>query len=276
MLALNGPQARNILKDLCDDPLDNESFPPYTARYVRIAGLEVLALRMSFAGELGWELHGNAAEAPLLYKALMDSGRKHGLVPAGVMGLLNSLRTEKGFVHYGGEINPAVTPLEVGLAFACKLKADQPDFIGKTAVLAQREKGWSKRLVSVRGRASDAISLWGHEQELLYRDGEVVGALTSGGHSHTLGCAIGLAFVHGPPKVPVKWLKAGSYEVEVPVREEGEVRLKRFPVEVSTRCLVDPEGKRVLGTGLENEGGIEAPSIASTTSEIDDRRGLRV
>jgi len=197
MLAINGPQSRNILKTLCQAPLDNDSFPPYTSQDIHVAGTEVLALRVSFAGELGWELH--------------------------------------------------VTPLEAGLAFACKLKPDQPDFIGKAAILAQRVQGWRKRLVSVMMSPGEEVSLWGHEQELLYRDGELVGNLASGTYSHTLGRQIALGFVHGPPKVPAKWLQSGSYELEVPIRADGKVCLRRFPVEISTRCLVDPEGARVLG-----------------------------
>lgn len=181
----------------------------------------------------------------------MKAGKSLGLIPAGTLALLDSLRVEKGFVHYGGEIAPSVTPLEAGLAFACKLKADQPDFIGKEALIAQKKEGWNKRLVSVKARPEDDISLWGHEQELLYRDGEVVGALSSGTYSHTLGCSIGLASVRGPPKVSTKWLNAGSYEVEVPVRTDGSVRLQRFPVDVSTRCLVDPDGERIWGSDAE-------------------------
>jgi len=215
-----------------------------------MAGLDVLALRMSFAGELGWEMHFDAAGAPKLYKALMSAGSEHGMIPAGLMGLLNSLRVEKGFVHYGGEVAPSLTPLEAGLAFACKLKPEQPDFIGKAAILAKRAEGITERLVNVKARAGENMSLWGHEGERLYRDGEPVGLMTTGGYSHTLGCAIGQGFLSGPAKMPVKWIQAGSYEVEVPVQEDGVCHLRRFPVEVSTKCLVDPAFERVLGEGL--------------------------
>jgi 4-methylaminobutanoate oxidase (formaldehyde-forming) len=203
-------------------------------------------LRVSFAGELGWELHCPAERASDLFSALAQAD---GVVPAGYFALLNSLRVEKGFVHYGGEITPAETPLEAGLGFACKLKAGQPDFVGKAAILSQRSKGWRKRLVSVQVNQGADVSLFGHDEELIYRDGLLVGALTSGGYSHTLECAIGLGFVHGPSKVPQDWLGAGTYELEVPVRNtEGCVELRRFPATVSTKCLVDPRGDRVRGT----------------------------
>jgi len=104
----------------------------------------------------------------------------------------------------------------------------------------------------VRLAADADVSLFGHEQELLYRNGELVGTLTTGAYSHTLGCVIGLGFVHGPPKVPQGWLGAGAYEVQAPIRNEsGAVELRRFPVEVTTKCLVDPKGMRVRGVYLE-------------------------
>lgn len=248
ILAVNGPRSRELLESICEGQLDNDSFAPYTAKSLKIAGIEVLALRVSFAGELGWELHTPAKEATRLHKALTLAGAAYDMRPAGTFALLESLRMEKGFLHYGADVSQAETPLEVGYGFACKLKPEQPDFVGKAAILAQRKEGWKKRLVSVRMEPGVDASLWGHEQELLYRNGERVGALTSGGYSYTLGCAIGMGFVHGPAKVPQKWLKEGMYEVEVPIRTAEGVQLKRFPVQVQTKCLVDPEGARVKGT----------------------------
>jgi len=95
------------------------------------------------------------------------------------------------------------------------------------------------------------VSLVGKGKELLYRDGEVVGSLTTGAYSHTLNCPIGLASVAGPAKVPLPWLRSGTYEVEVADPLLGHVQ--RFPVEVSNRCLVDPKGLRVLGDHPEPE-----------------------
>lgn len=248
VLAVNGPRARDVLSSLTTAPLGISEFPKSTAQQITIAGAQVLALRVSFAGEFGWEIHCPSDTASVVFEAISGAGAVHGAVPAGVLALLNSLRMEKAFIHYGSDVTMADTPLEAGLAFACKLKPDEPDFIGKAALVAQKQKGWEKRLVSVRCLKTPNVSLFGHEEELLYRNGELIGALTSGGFSHTLDCPIGMGYVRGPAKVPLDWLKAGSYEVEVPVRDdEDNVKLQRIPAEVSARCLVDPKGKRILG-----------------------------
>merc|ERR1711862_154453 len=111
-----------------------------------------------------------------------------------------------------------------------------------------RKTGWTKRLVSVKATADADVSLWGHDEELLYRDGELVGVMTSGGYSHFLDCPIGMGHIRGPAKVPQSWIQAGSYEVETTVRTpDGGVELKRIPVEVSTKCIVDASGARVRG-----------------------------
>merc|ERR1712032_1033727 len=246
VLAVNGPRSREILNTMTDGSLDNDAFPPYTARQLRVASTDCLALRVSFAGELGWELHVPAGEASRVYETLLEVGRPYGLIPAGTFALLNSLRIEKGFVHYGGDVTQAETPLEAGLGFACKLKVQQPDFLGKEAILARRRDGWRARLVSFRLPSFADVSLWGHDQELLYRNGEHVGVVTSGGYSHTLGCAIGMGYLRGPPKVPQDWISSGTYEVEAPVRGVGDhLQLQRFPVDISTRCVLDPDGARV-------------------------------
>mmetsp|Transcript_32574 Transcript_32574/g.82059 ORF Transcript_32574/g.82059 Transcript_32574/m.82059 type:complete len:941 (-) Transcript_32574:76-2898(-) len=248
VMAVNGPKSREILAQLTDSALDNTAFPPGTVQRMTVAGVELMALRVSFAGELGWELHCPALEASRIHAALSEVGGVHGLQPAGYFALLNSLRVEKGFIHYGADVSEAETPLEAGLAFACKLKEDQPDFLGKAAILEQRKEGWRKRLVSLKLASNADVSLFGHEEELLYRNGELVGSVTSGGFSHTMDRAIGLGLVRGPPKVPLDWIRSGSYEVEVPVRRAGgAVEIQRFPVEVSTKCLVDAQGARVRG-----------------------------
>jgi len=253
VLAVNGPRSRSVLAPLSSGSLENDAFPPGTAQQLQVAGINVLALRVSFAGELGWELHVPAAEAPHLFNALTAAGAPHSMRLAGYMSLLHSLRIEKGFVHYGADVSMAETPLEAGLGFACKLKPGQVDFVGKEAILAQKQTGWTKRLVSVQAEKGAHVSLWGHEEELLYRDDLLVGALTSGGFSHTLGCPIGLGFVHGPSKLPRDWLESGRYEVQVPVQTRGGApELKRFPVTISTKCLVDAQGTRIRGDGGSN------------------------
>lgn len=149
----------------------------------------------------------------------------------------------------GADVALTESPLEAGLGFACKLKDSQSDFEGKAAIVAQKQAGVHKRLVSVSARDnSREFSLFGHEQELLYRDGELVGALTSGAYSHTLDRAIGLGYVHRDTKMTNKWLNEGKYEVEVTTRDgHSNVGVQRFPVDVSLKCLVDPVGERVRG-----------------------------
>eukprot|EP00931_Biecheleriopsis_adriatica_P060267 TRINITY_DN36178_c0_g1_i2.p1 TRINITY_DN36178_c0_g1~~TRINITY_DN36178_c0_g1_i2.p1 ORF type:complete len:890 (+),score=151.57 TRINITY_DN36178_c0_g1_i2:131-2800(+) len=247
VLALNGPRSRDVLGRLTEAPLDNNAFRPASAQRISIAGVELLALRMSFAGELGWELHVPSERALDVYLALESAGKDHDMIPAGTLALLEALRTEKGFVHYGADVSQAETPLEAGLAFCCKLRSDQANFVGKEAIVARRKQGWTKRLVSVQLQPDAGVCIWGHEEELIYRNGERVGSLTSGCFSHTLGCAIGMGYIHGPPKVPKDWLLDGSYEVEVPVRVNGAVKLQKVPAAISLKCLVDADGRRIQG-----------------------------
>jgi 4-methylaminobutanoate oxidase (formaldehyde-forming) len=247
VLAVNGPNSRALLAPLVDGSLDNESFAPGTVQQIKVAGVDAVALRVSFAGELGWEFHIPNEGTVQLFDALMEAGKAYGMVPAGTSVLLNSLRTEKNFLHYGADVGMTETPFEVGAGFACKIKPEQPDFIGKAALVEKREAGVTKRLVAVKGADPD-LSLWGHEEEVLYRNGELVGSMTSGCYSHFLDCPIGLAIIRGPPKVPVKWIKEGNFEVETTTRDkDGNVVVRKFPVEVSHKCLVDPEGARVRG-----------------------------
>jgi len=218
-----------------------------------VAGIEVLALRISFAGELGWELHCSSQKAAQLYDALMSA--EVFVIPAGAFALLNTLRLEKGYMHIGADVSPTETPVEAGLAFACKLSPNASDFIGKAALLEQKQRGISKRLVHFHVKKTPEtsnldFSLWGHEQELIYRNGELVGAVTSGGYSHFMACDFGMAYVSGPLRVPQDWLRTGDFEVEVFIRNADAptgVETKRLPIEVSTKCLVDPKGSQLRG-----------------------------
>ena len=273
VLALNGPESRALLRQLWvppvgdiegigdDDALGDVAFPFGTMQNgaLQLGGgdsgnvlVACRALRISFAGELGWELHVQSADAPAVFDALhtaasgsrrcridvdplpggvFNGGR--GLINCGYRALLESLRLEKGYMHFGHEVIPAYTALEAGLGFvsAAKLKADTP-FSGREALLAQKKVGVSRRLVSFAlGEAHADVSLWGHEG--IWRDNVRVGFLTSGGIGHTIngGRAIGMGYVESPGggRVTKKHVNEGAYEVEVAGR--------RIPIEASWGAL---------------------------------------
>jgi len=242
VLAVMGPQSREILQSLTSTSLENESFPFGTGKEIEIGGHVVQALRVSFAGELGWELHFPQNVGGNLLGQVVDKGARN----AGMLALLNSLRVEKQFPHFGHEISPQFTALDSSLGFACKLKTEI-NFLGRDALLEQQKAGVKTKTVSVSiPDSGPEISLWGHE--VVYRDDEVVGFLTSGGYSHTLDRPIGLASISATdrPKITKKWIESGNFSVGV--SDFDNLGIRRIPVEVSLSALVDPKMKRVHGT----------------------------
>jgi len=145
MLSLQGPAARHILEKLTDAPLDNLSFPFSTNKMIEVAGHQVRALRVSFVGELGWELHIPSDSCIPVYLALTEAGKEFGMVNAGYRAI-DSLSIEKGYPHWHQEVRMDDTPLEGGLLFTCKLKTDT-DFLGRAALEAQRKEGARKKKV---------------------------------------------------------------------------------------------------------------------------------
>merc|ERR1719189_1749061 len=145
MVSLQGPKSRDILSRLTDTPLDNENFPFSTNKMIEVAGHRVRALRVSFVGELGWELHIPRESCEALYKAIHQVGQHYGLVNAGYRAI-DSLSIEKGYPHWHQEVRMDDTPLESGLLFTCKLKTET-DFLGRAALEAQRKQGARKKKV---------------------------------------------------------------------------------------------------------------------------------
>ncbi len=231
VLSLMGPQARAILSQLSRDDLGNAGFPFGTARRISVAGCPVLALRVTYVGELGWELHIPTEFAVTVYEALMAAGAPLGLVNAGYRAI-ETLRLEKGYRAWGAEIGPDHTPVEAGLAWACKMSSGI-GFIGRAAVAAQLSGGVKKRLAGFT--AAPEVVLLG--RETIYRDGERVGWLASGGYGHTLERAIGYGFVRNPNGVSEDYVLSGRYELEV----AGE----RVPCEVHLGPLYDPKMLRI-------------------------------
>ncbi len=232
VIGLMGPNSRALLAGLTDADLSNEGFPFGWARDITVAGVPVRALRITYVGELGWELYIPTEFAVQVFDELAASGTAHGLKLAG-MHVLDSCRIEKGYRHWGHDISDEDTPLEAGLGFACAFDKTVP-FIGRDALLRLKEEGLTRRLVQFA--LEDPSSLLYHN-EPIYRDGEIVGHITSGNYGHTLGRAVGLGYVHHPDGVTRDIIRSGSYEIEV--------ACERIPARASLRPLYDPDNKRI-------------------------------
>lgn len=214
-LAVMGPNAPTVLGALTDTDLSLESFPFATHRELAVADALVVANRMSYVGETGWELYVPTEFAVHVFDALRTVGADHGMELAGYHAL-NSLRFEKGYRHWGHDITPDDTPVEAGLSFAVAWDKDVA-FNGRTALEKQRRDGATKRLVQVRLEQEpgpDAALL--HHHEPLYRDGERVGYITGGMWGHTLDAAIGMGVAVRSETITKAWLDEGEWAVELP------------------------------------------------------------
>ena len=232
VLPLMGPRARDLLQQLTDDDVANDGFPFGSAREIRIAGAPVRALRVTYVGELGWELHVPSESAQTVFDALTLAGQPLDLALAGYRAI-ESLRLEKGYRAWGADIGPDHTPLEAGLGFAVKLAGDEP-FLGREALLHQRQEGLKKRLAGFTVEDPGVVLLG---RETIYRDGLRVGWLTSGGFGYTVGKAIGYGYVRNPEGVDADYLRSGRYELEVAT--------ERVPATLHLRPLYDPEVARL-------------------------------
>ncbi|MBL9046646.1 MAG: GcvT family protein, partial [Tabrizicola sp.] len=228
VLSLMGPKSRDILQAVTPDDLSNAAFPFATAREISIANCPVWALRVTYVGELGWELHMPTEVAVTVYEALMAAGHA---VNAGYR-VIETLRLEKGYRAWGAEIGPDHTPVEAGLAWAMKMKSGIP-FQGRDAVAAQLSGGVKKRMATFT-TAPDIVLLG---RETIYRNGERVGWLSSGGFGHTVQKSIGMGFVRHPQGVTEDFVVSGSYELEV--------ASERVPAQVSLAPLYDPQNLKV-------------------------------
>ena len=227
VLSVMGPQARAVLARLCPDDLSNAAFPFATARHISVARCPVLALRVTYVGELGWELHMPVDVAATVYDALMAEG----VVNAGYRAI-ETLRLEKGYRAWGADIGPDHTPVEAGLLWAVKMKSGQP-FLGRQALEAQVANGVKKRLATFTV-ADPSVILLG--RETIYRDGQRLGWLSSGGFGHTVGLPIGVGYVRAAG-VDADFLAGGDWELEV--------ASQRVPAKASFEPLYDPTGARV-------------------------------
>jgi sarcosine dehydrogenase len=231
-LSLMGPRARDILAKVTGDEAGDAAFPFGGVREIAIAGIAVRALRVTYVGELGWELHMQAAGVLAVYTALMSAGAPLGLRNAGYRAL-ESLRLEKAYRAWGSDITPNDTPLEAGLGWAVKLKT-QTDFLGRAALQAMAGSPPKKRLVTFTC-ADPAVTLLG--RETILRDGAQVGYLTGGGFGYTISKPIGLGYVRNPIGVTDEWIGSGKYELIV--------AQDRVAAELHLAPLYDPSNSRV-------------------------------
>ncbi len=205
-IGIMGPAARSLLQTVTDHDLGNEAFPFGTAQTMSIAGADILAMRLSYVGALGWELYVSRDDAVRVYDAIVATD--HGLIHAGYHAM-NSLRLESGYRHWGHDITDEDTPLESGLAFA--VDWDTP-FIGREALERRRNEPLSKRLVQLRLHASDRLL---YHDEPIYRDGALVGRTSSGMWSYTLDAPLAMGYLDHPDGVTAEWLASGAFEIEV-------------------------------------------------------------
>jgi len=231
VLGLMGPNARQLLGRVTDADLSNEAFPFGTAQFVNVGGATVHAVRITYVGELGWELHVPMDQLARAYDALMAAGKEFNLANAGHYAI-NSLRLEKGYRAWGAELSPDDTPLEAGLGFAIDWKKE---FLGRDALQKQQATGLKRRLVIFVLQDPEPV-LWGSEP--IYRDGQPVGYTTSGSYGHTVGGAIAMGYVNHQNGVTPEFIKSGRYEININGR--------RFPAVAHLRAPYDPERKRIL------------------------------
>ncbi len=233
VLAVMGPNSRDLLRQLTTTDLGDEAFPFGTNAEIEVANALVLANRMSYVGELGWELYVPSEFAVHVFDRILEVAATDAELGLELCGYhaLNSLRFEKGYRHWGHDITPDDTPIEAGLSFAVAWDKDA-EFRGRAALEAQRETGATKRLVQVKLRqepwpANDDAKLLHHNEPLL-RDGVPVGYVTGGTWGHSVDAALGMAIaIRGDQRVDKAWLDEGSWAVELPAGPvEAEVQLR--------------------------------------------------
>ena len=232
VLSLMGPLARDVLAALTRDDVSNATFPFGALRQIAIAGAPVLALRITYVGELGWELHIPVEFAATIYDRLMEAGRPHGIANAGYRAI-ESLRLEKAYRAWGADIGPDHSPLVAGVGWAVKLRKNTP-FLGREAIEAQRSQKLPRMLAGFTVDDPHVVLLG---RETIYRNGKRAGWLSSAGWGYSVQKSIGLGYVRDKEGVDADYVMSGDYELEVAT--------ERVPAKPFLQPLYDPKMARV-------------------------------
>jgi glycine cleavage system aminomethyltransferase T len=234
VLAVTGPRSRELLSRVADEDLSNEAFPFLSAKEIDVGWAKAWALRVSYAGELGWELWLPTEFAADVHGRIVEAGRDLEVRHAGFFAF-DALRIERGFRSWGHDMGPMDDPYESGLGFTVALDKG-PDFVGREALAKRRDDPRTRRLVSLRLREAGAL-VWHGESVLL--DGRRAGHVTSGAFGPTLGAPVALAWVHADDPIGRELLDGARVEVEI--------RDRLVPATASLRPFHDPDGARLRG-----------------------------
>ncbi|MCK1623377.1 GcvT family protein [Bradyrhizobium sp. 160] len=237
VLGVMGPKSRDLLSKLTDADLSNSAFPFATSQVIDLGYAKVRASRITYVGELGWELYIPTEFVQGVYDCLLEEGAASNVRLAGYHAM-NSLRMEKGYRHWGHDVTDEDTPLESGLGFAVAWSKPQ-GFIGRDALLRQRDAGPGRKMVHVALNDPNVLI---YHNEPIWHDGRLVGRITSGMFGHTVGTCLGLGFIdNSNGVVDASLLQSGKFEVEV-----AGVRI---PARASLRPFYDPNNSRVKDVG---------------------------
>lgn len=236
MISLMGPNSRALLSKLSGADFSNEAFPFGTSQEIEIGYAKVRANRLTYVGELGWELYMPAEFCTHVYDRIVEAGPEFGLVHAGYFAM-NVMRTEKGYRHWGHDIADEDTPIEAGLSFA--VAWNKPGgFIGREALLKQKEAGTpTKRLIQIALKDESPSAALMYHEEPIYRDGVRVGSTTSGSWGHRINRSIGIGYVNCSDGVSLDWLNSGSFEVEI--------ACEKHAADVQLKPWYDPKNERI-------------------------------